>query len=86
MGILADERPRKKLVKENARITRMMSTDRPVFLGCGTELPSSSEYGERENHFIVAFEQLRQWKEKFMKSVRKQREGGPESKQGEANG
>lgn len=63
IGILADERPRKKLVKENARMARTMRTDgRPVFLGCGAELPSSRAYGERENHFIVALEEPRKYK------------------------
>lgn len=87
MGILADERPKKKLVKENTSMTSTTSLDgRPVFLDCGAELPSSRVYVERENHFIVAFVPPRKWKAYSRKSVRKQREAGSDCKQGEVNG
>lgn len=63
MGILADERPKKKLVKENTSMASTMSIDgRPGFWGCGAELPSSRLYVERENHFIVAFVPPGKWK------------------------
>ena len=76
-----------RFVKENTSMASTTSIDgRPVFLGCGAELPSSRVYVERENHFIVAFVPPRKWKSYSRKSVRKQREAGSDCKQGEVNG